>query len=222
MITIYFTRHSTSCRNLYDSLGQPALNGVNSVTFRDTPLCPDGIERIIRKRDEKRRKIGEIDATITSPLKRCIETTLMTYQNVHNRAIKPIYVMSLVMEYSAGHDSLGNSMSQICTDPTIFSYRHFPSLDFNYFMEGFQSQHFTGVNQFRPYTLEWAILDYRMNPQRSEWFFDFVRTHFQGKRIHVVTHSMFIYSIIGVIIDNYETVKVDFNTETGEIKWNKI
>lgn len=222
MITLYFTRHSISCRNLYDSIGQPSLHDVNVTTFRDTSLCPDGIERVTRKRDEKRKKMGEVDAIISSPLKRCIETTLLTYQNVKDKSVYPIYVMPLVMEYGPGPDSLGVPMNQLCSDPDVFSYRHFPSLDFTYFMEGFRSQHYPSEMQFNRYTMEWSILDYRMNPQRSEWFFDFLRTHFRGKRIHVVTHSLFIYSIIGHIPDNYDTIKMEYNPDNGEIRWNKL
>jgi broad specificity phosphatase PhoE len=220
MITIFFTRHSKSTRNLYDSNGCPPIYGVSDVSFRDTALCPDGIEKVIAKRNKKIEKMGKIDAIITSPLKRCIQTSLLTYQHI-THGIEPIYVMPLVMEYGNAHDSLGVPMRHIFNDPDIFSYRHFMALNFDYFTEGFYSNIVQNLN-FNVDTMEWTILDYRMNPLRSEWFFDFLRTHFRGKRIHVVTHSMFMYSIIGFIPDNYETVKVDYNPDTGEISWNKI
>jgi len=221
MITIYFTRHSKSCRNLYDSNGCPPIYGVSDYTFRDTSLCPDGIEKVIVKRNKLREKMGDIDAIITSPLKRCIETALLTYQNV-KQPIQPIFVMPLVMEYGNTHDCLGVPMKQIFNDPDIFSYRHFMSLNFQYFMEGFRSSVFPEQLYFHPESMEWSVLDYRMNPLRSEWFFDFLRIYFQGKKIHVITHGMFIYSILGFIPDNYQTIKVDYNPENGEIKWNKI
>lgn len=221
MITIYFTRHSKSCRNLYESNGCPPIYGVSDITFRDTALCPDGIEKVIEKRKKLKEKIGEIDATITSPLKRCIETTLLTYQHI-KQPIKPIYVMPLVMEYGNTPDCVGVPMKYIFNDPDIFSYRHFMSLNFQYFMEGFYSHVFPYPVEFNTDTIQWSVLDYRMNPQRSEWFFDFLRIYFRGKKIHVVSHGMFIHSIVGFIPDNYETIKVEYNPDNGEIKWNKI
>jgi broad specificity phosphatase PhoE len=198
------------------------MDNVNSLTFRDASLCPDGIEKVIMKRDDLRNKMGEIDVIITSPLKRCVQTTLLTYQNIQDKSIYPIYVMPLVMNYSANPDSLGIPMSQLCSDPDIFSYHNYPALEFKYFMEGFSSQYFPSSFGFNPYTMEWSISDYRMNPHRSEWFFDFVRTHFRGKRIHVMTHSQFIYSIIRYLPNNYETIKVEYNPDNGEFNWNKL
>ena len=221
MITIYFTRHSKSCHNLYEANGFPPIYGVSEYTFRDTALCPDGIEKVISKRSRVIDKIGEIDAIITSPLKRCIETTLLTYQNVKH-AIHPIHVMPLVMEYGNAMDCLGVPMRHIFNDPDIFSYRHFMALNFDYFTEAFYSNSIPHRPHFNVESMEWTVLDYRMNPLRSEWFMTFLRTHFLGKRVHVVTHGMFIYSIVGFIPDNYQTIKVDYNTESGEIKWNKL
>lgn len=222
MITIFFTRHSKSTRNLYDANGQPNINFVNDTTFRDTALCPDGIEKVIEIRGKLKEKMGKIDAILTSPLKRCIQTTLLTYQDVKEKTVYPIYVMSLLTEYSYGPDSLGVPMNQLKSDPDIFSYRHFPSLDFQYFLEGYESKHHETPMLYSGSGLEWCILDYRMNPERSRWFFDFLKIHFMGKKIHVVTHSLFIHRILGVIPDNYETIKVFYDTEHETIKWEKV
>jgi len=222
MITIFFTRHSISCRNQYDRMGNPKIKNVNDTTFHDTTLCPDGIERVIYNRKELQEKMGKIDGIITSPLKRCIETTLLTYQNDTNISFHPIYVMSLVMEYGNGPDSLGKTINQLCSDPSIFSYRHFQYLDFQYFMEGFQSRYFTHPITVNPNSMEWCVLDYRMNHQRSKWFFEFLQMHFRGKKVHVITHSWFIYSILGYVPDNYETLKVLYNPDTKEMTWSKL
>jgi broad specificity phosphatase PhoE len=222
MITIFFTRHSISCRNQYDRMGKPTIKNVNDTTFHDTPLCPDGIEKVIKNRKALLEKMGKIDEIITSPLKRCIETTLLTYQDNKNTSFYPIYVMSLVMEYSNGPDSLGKPISQICSDPSIFSYRHFQALNYQYFMEGYQSDYFSQPIQMNPHSMEWCVLDYRMNRQRSKWFFEFLKTHFRGKRIHVITHSLFIYSILGFMPDNYDTLKVLYNPDTEEITWSRL
>ena len=70
--------------------------------------------------------------------------------------------------------------------------------------------------------MEWCVLDYRMNPERTRLFFAFLKKHFRGKKIHVVTHSLFIRSVLGYIPDNYETLKVVYDTETEKIKWSKL
>ena len=222
MITIFFTRHSISTRNLYDSNGEPQLSFVNDTTFRDTALCPDGIERVIQMRGKTREKMGAVDAILTSPLKRCIQTTLLTYQDMKEKSVYPIHVMSLLTEYSYGPDSAGVPMNQLNSDPDVFSYRHFPSLNFNYFMEGYQSQFHPKPLLLNGSGMEWCVLDYRMNPERTRWFFEFLKKHFRGKKIHVVTHSLFIRSVLGYIPDNYETLKVVYDTETEKIKWSKL
>jgi broad specificity phosphatase PhoE len=203
-------------------MGRPSIPYVNDTAFRDTPLCPEGIENIIYNRKQLRNTMGAVDVIFTSPLKRCIETTLLSYQDVNTSSFQPIHTMSLLMEYSKGAESIGVPMSQMKNDPTVFCYRHYPSLDYRYFMEGFHSNHYPSNLGFNEHTLEWTILDYRSNHQRTKWFFDFVRTRFRGKRIHVVTHSMFMYSFLGFIPNNYETVRVLYNPDTGEIKWDKI
>jgi broad specificity phosphatase PhoE len=221
MITIFFTRHSKSTRNLYDANGKPILNNVTDTSFRDTALCPDGIEKVIQKREILKEEMGVIDAILTSPLKRCVQTTLLTYQDVKDKSVYPIYVMSLLMEYCSGPDSTGVPMSQLCSDPDIFSYCHFPSLNFEYLLEGYQSKNFS-KNELIDIGIEWCALDYRINTKRTKWFFEFIKKHFLDRRIHVISHGLFIYSILGQIIDNYETVKVIYNTETEKLKFYKI
>ena len=221
MITIFFTRHSKSTRNLYDGNGEPILNNVTEMSFRDTALCPDGIEKVIQKREKLKEELGVIDAILTSPLKRCVQTTLLTYQDVKDKSVYPIYVMSLLMEYSSGPDSTGVPMSQLCSDPDIFSYRHFHSLNFEYLIEGYQSKNFS-KNEFIDIGIEWCALDYRINTKRTKWFFEFIKKHFMDRRIHVISHGLFIHSVIGQIIDNYDTVKIIYNTETEKIKFYKI
>ena len=221
MITIFFTRHSKSTRNLYDANGQPILNNVTEMSFRDTALCPDGIEKVIQKREKLKEEMGVIDAILTSPLKRCVQTTLLTYQDVKDKSVYPIYVMSLLMEYCSGPDSIGVPMSQLCSDPDIFSYRHFPSLNFKYLIEGYQSKNFSKY-ELIDIGIEWCALDYRINTKRTKWFFEFIKKHFMDRRIHVISHGLFIHSILGQIIDNYETVKVIYNTETEKIKFYKV
>jgi len=221
MITIFFTRHSKSTRNLYDANGEPILNNVTEMSFRDTALCPDGIEKVIQKREKLKEELGVIDAILTSPLKRCVQTTLLTYQDVKDKSVYPIYVMSLLMEYSLGPDSTGVPMSQLCSDPDIFSYRHFHSLNFQYLMEGYQSKNFS-KNELIDIGIEWCVLDYRINTKRTKWFFEFIKKHFMDRRIHVISHGLFIHSVLGQIIDNYETVKVIYNTETEKIKFYKV
>lgn len=222
MITIFFTRHGKSCRNLYDENGKPEIKNVNDYTFRDTPLCADGLEEIIYKRKAKMQfveALGPVDCTIVSPMKRCLETALCTYQIYPLRQMYPIYVMSLVQEYGSAPDCLGKPMGEICTDPVILSYRHYTELDFTYFMEGFFGSE-TAPTKTDMSAMKWTILSYRTNYFRTQRFFEFIAARFTaGQRIHVFTHGNFIHSVVGVIPKNYETVEVHFMPVTGEINW---
>jgi broad specificity phosphatase PhoE len=207
--TVYLTRHAKSTRNYYDQHNIDFLKIPDDV-FLDTSLCPEGIESVIMKRKLLRNKIGPVDIIFTSPMKRCLQTTLLTFEDIVQQRIPGIYVMPLLTEIGTSTDCIGKHRKEIIQDPDIFEYKHYPALNFKkYFNEGI------------PNTENWINPSFLLNTQRTQQFLKFVQTHFFGKTIHVFTHSGFIYHLLGKIVDNYETIciKIDAN---HQIQWKLI
>jgi broad specificity phosphatase PhoE len=214
MITLFLTRHAKSTRNYYDE--KTTLN-MNDSIFRDCALCPEGIESIIKNRERLQGKIGNVDIILTSPMKRCIQTTLATYES-KNQKINPIYVMPLITEFGNGYDSMGKTMNEICTDPDIFEYKHFPALDFErFFSEGMSSSIHNNMNN-----LSWTNVKFLMDESRIGKFLSLLKDKFVGKRIHAFSHSGFIRKLTGCSLHNYQTICVTINTENNILSWKLI
>jgi broad specificity phosphatase PhoE len=214
MITLFLTRHAKSTRNYYDEKINP--KNINDSIFRDCALCPQGIESIIKNRDALQSKIGQVDAIMTSPMKRCIQTTLATYES-KNQKIHPIHVLPLLTEFGNRYDSTGRSMEEICTDPDIFEYKHFPALEFEQFFSEGLSHKVNSMNN-----LSWTYVNFLMDDSRITKFIRLLKENFIGKRIHAFTHHGFIKRLTGYEADNYQTICVMMDTQREVLSWKLV
>ena len=214
MITLYLTRHAKSTRNYYNENSNFTL--INDSIFRDCALCPQGIESVIKNRDTLQSKIGHIDVRLTSPMKRCIQTTLATYETKPQR-IHPIHVLPLLTEFGEGYESMGRTMNEICTDPDIFEYKHFPALEFEkFFSEGMNHNINPMTNQ------TWTNVKFVMDESRVAKFVKFLKEKFIGKRVHAFTHHGFIKRLTGYDADNYQTICVMMDTKQEVLSWKLV
>jgi broad specificity phosphatase PhoE len=214
MITLFLTRHAKSTRNYYDEKINP--KNMNDSIFRDCALCPQGIESIIKNRDILQSKIGHIEVMMTSPMKRCIQTTLATYETKNYRTPR-IHVLPLLTEFGNRSDSTGRSMEEICTDPDIFEYKHFPSLEFErFFSEGLGHKVNSMTNQ------TWTNAKFLLDDSRITKFIQLLKEKFIGKRIHAFTHHGFIKRLTGYEADNYQTICVIMDTKQEVLSWKLV
>lgn len=214
MITLFLTRHAKSTRNYYDENANS--KDINDSIFRDCALCPQGIESVIKNRDKLQSKIGRVDVMMTSPMKRCIQTTLATYET-KNQKIHPIHVLPLLTEFGNGYDSMGKSMNEICTDPDIFEYIHFPALEFErLFSEGMGHKVNSMTNN------SWTHVKFLMDDSRITKFINMLKEKFIGKRIHAFTHHGFIKKLTGYESDNYQTICVMMDTQREVLSWKLV
>ena len=214
MITIFLTRHAKSTRNYYDEKINP--KNINDSIFLDCALCPQGIESIIKNRDILQSNIGQVDVIMTSPMKRCIQTTLATYES-KNQKIHPIHVLPLLTEFGNRYDSTGHSMDEICNDPDIFEYKHFPALEFEqFFSEGLGHK----VNYMN--NLSWTYVNFIMDESRVAKFIKLLKENFIGKRIHAFTHHGFIKRLTGYEANNYQTICVMMDTQREVLSWKLV
>lgn len=214
MITLFLTRHAKSTRNYYDEKINP--RNMNDSIFRDCALCPQGIESIIKNRDQLQSKIGQVDAWMTSPMKRCIQTSLATYETKPQR-IYPIHVLPLLTEFGNRYDSMGRTMNEICTDPDIFEYKHFPALEFERFFSEGMSHKMDAMNN-----LSWTHVNFLLDDSRITKFINVLKENFIGKRIHAFTHHGFIKRLTGYDAGNYQTICVIMDTKNELLSWKLV
>lgn len=214
MITLFLTRHAKSTRNYYDEKINP--KNINDSIFRDCALCPQGIESVIKNRDTLQSRIGHVDVMMTSPMKRCIQTTLATYETKHYR-IPRIHVLPLLTEFGNRSDSTGRSMEEICTDPDIFEYKHYPDLEFErFFSEGLGHKVNSMTNQ------TWTNAKFLLDDSRITKFIQLLKEKFMGKRIHAFTHHGFIKRLTGYEANNYQTICVIMDTKQEVLSWKLV
>lgn len=204
--TLFFTRHSQSLSN---QLGSPSTIPANIQPddFIDCGLSPDGLDNVVYWRNKKLAAVGPCDFIFTSPLKRCIQTTLMTY----NKTVVtgPIYVMSLLTEFDKYADCVGRPVADIKRDLDLIAYANYSKLDFNqYLMEYNTSQRDDWFAMPFRYDLHGRIAKIR------EFF---CRPQFTGKKVHVFSHGGVIGNLCGQSVVNYQTVKIVLDQSTGEI-----
>ena len=214
MITLFLTRHAKSTRNYYDE--KINSKGINESIFRDCAVCPQGIESIIKNRNQLQSKIGHVEVIMTSPMKRCIQTSLATYETKPYQ-IPRIHVLPLLTEFGNRYDSMGRSMNEICMDPDIFEYKYFSALEFErFFSEGMSNNMDVMTN------LSWTHVNFLLDDSRITKFIHVLKKNFIGKRIHAFTHHGFIKRLIGYDADNYQTICVMMDTQREVLSWKLV
>ena len=218
MITLFLTRHAKSTRNYYDEKGSINHNyNITENTFHDTALCPEGIESVILQRQKLQENIGSVDFIMTSPMKRCIQTCLATYEK--KSYLPPIYVFPLLTEFGNRPDSIGKSMIEISSDPDIFEYNHYKSLDFqSIFLESVPITNPVDVMK----NTSWMDSKFLLDSSRIHKFVSFLKKNFLGKKIHAFTHSGFIKHFLGINANNYQTFCVVIDTINNKFTWEHV
>lgn len=202
-VTLYFTRHAQSLSN---QLASKMPENITSDDFIDCGLSPDGLDSVVYWRNKKLGAIKDCDYIFSSPLKRCLQTALMTYNKTS--VTVPIYVMSLLTEFDKYADCVGRPIASIQRDLDLVAYANFGQLDFNkFFME---------YNNCDP--LEWYALSFRydLHGRLAKLREFFCCEQFTGKKIHVFSHGGVIGNLCHSGIVNYQTVKMVLNQTTGD------
>ncbi len=204
IVTIYLTRHAESTANYNSKF--PNEN-IPSEKFKNSGLSPYGLDSVVYWRNQKLEQMNNVDYIFTSPLKRALETCLMTY-NVKN-INKPIYVLSLLTEFCENIDCEGDKIPDIKTDLDIACYINSCNLDFDkYFW----------LNNPNKDTGDWSKLDFRYDLYgRTDNFFELIKNDdFTDKTIAIYAHGGIVSSFLKIGAENYQTFKFKFNQVTGE------
>lgn len=204
IVYVFITRHAQSTWNYYHSNHNP---NIDKNIFTNSALTSHGIEDIINKRDRKLLTLANTDFIFTSPLKRSIETCLLTY----NKAIlnRNIYILSLLTELDTSCDNDGIFIEDILRDPDIVTCTNFSKLDTEYlFLANPNTENG-----------EWWNIEFRQNVQKriSDLFIFLSDSKFTGKNVSLFSHNGFIANIIGNYVDNYQTVSFILNQEDRTI-----
>lgn len=193
-VIIYLTRHAQSCANYHFLFPNKNINPIDHI---DTPLSPEGIEQVILNRDN----LVDIncDVIFCSPLKRCIQTCLQTYNK--KDIVKNIYLTSILTECDDNYECQGRTIDEINKDIDLVYYKHFHQINYKYFWFG------------NPNSNNWSEPSFRIDvSRRVKSFFKLMSSpEFTGKKIHVFTHAGFIFNSIGNNVSNYSTVKLIYN-----------
>jgi broad specificity phosphatase PhoE len=205
-VIIYFTRHAESIANRNSARPHPNLK---PHAFLDATLSGNGYAQVIENRAKKLEQIGKADFIFCSPLKRAIQTCLLTYNT--NQIDSNIYLLPLLMEFDKTFECEGVPVPQLLSDPELLTYENSTKLNCDYFW----------TSNPNKTTGEWYNLDFRYNLHgRIEQFFQLLKNkEFTNKTLHVYSHAGFIGNIPGFNqnIHNYHTVKVTFNQDTNDL-----
>lgn len=206
IVMLYLTRHGESIGNYYhtNSSQKPHLRQDYLIRKHESSfaLTPNGIMDILKRKENKLNLVNNVDYIFTSPLKRAIQTCLYT----HTRMDYPIYVLSLITEY----DSIGEKIENIKKDVDLFCFQNFENIDFN--------TYFGAYNRHHPFGEWWKheFICQENLPRRINLFKEFLKNPlFTNKTLSFYTHAGFILGIFGICVNNYDTIRVCFNQETG-------
>ena len=206
VVTVYLTRHAESTAHRNGVNPQPNLKG--EMTFINAGLSSVGYEQIIKTRQSKLEKIGTADYIFCSPLKRAMQTCLLTYNETNVNC--PIYLMSLLTEFDKTPECEGVPVISILKDPELMTYKNSALINLDYFWLYNDNNKVTG--EWYNNTFRWDLYN------RISKFFEFMKLDkFTGKVIHVYSHAGFIGNVNNIKrgINNYQTVKVVYNQETA-------
>lgn len=203
IVTCLLTRHGQSTSNYQSEHPNP---NVSLEKFRNAGLSPYGMDSISYWRNDKLSKMGNIDYIFTSPLKRAIETCLLTH--IHS-ANKPVYVMSLLTEFGGG-DSEGDYVHNIKTDVDIITFPNYNKLEFD--------KYFWVDNPHQASGIWWEVSFRDDLYNRMNKFKEFLKNpEFTNKSIAMYAHGGIFGALLGIGAYNYQTTKFKYNQETGEI-----
>lgn len=197
IVKLYIIRHSTSLANALNSM-YPASDELMFKCY-NAPLAPTGYELIINTRSKKQEYA--VDFIMSSPMKRAIQTCLLTYNNVEIKM--PIYLVSLLLEFDKYPDCEGTPIKNIMSDPDLLAYKNFDKLNMEYFWNGNPNAH----NGF------WWDYEFRHDiANRMQKFRELLcEEKFSGKTIAVYTHSGVFGGLFNTNVHNYQGVYVEYD-----------
>src|SRR5258706_8103611 len=138
-VKIYLIRHAQSTANFYAQkiLGDDNYifgSNVNRLhedqKFINAGLSPMGFQSVITQRESLLKKINDADILFCSPIKRSLQTCLLTYQS--QQLNQNIYLLSLLTEFGDSLENNGVFIDVIQQDPDIISFDHSKKCDYTY------------------------------------------------------------------------------------------
>ena len=204
-VTIILVRHAESTANYYIR----EINKAEKICvpqFRNAGLSPKGFEAVIQSRHNL--NVIPVDYILCSPLKRALQTCLLTY-NTDSDFNNHIHVCPLIMEHHNYIENKGIEVSEIQSDPDIMCYKNFSKLEWDrYFWFGLTEP-----------KIKWWKYNFRNNiEQRIQLFKDMLKDPmFTDKIIMVYTHWGFINKLLGICPENYESIVITFDQDSGDI-----
>ncbi len=198
IVTIYLTRHAQSTWNYIHANGIQ----IDNAKMKNSALSTSGFESIVLHRQSKLKH--NIDYIFTSPLKRAIETCLLTYNTVDTK--NPIYVTPFLVEHSDTIDCAGISVDEMKTDVDILTYRNYKKLDYETYFPKDENK-------------DWSNINFRMDSDKR--VADFLKIlssdKFTNKTVGVFSHHNFIAHFTGLYIENYKTIRFKYDQDTHAI-----
>jgi broad specificity phosphatase PhoE len=204
-VTVYLTRHAQSTANFNLSKSNPESEKLEK--FTNSGLSPLGIIDVVKNRTEHLSNVGKVDYIFSSPLKRAIETCLLTHIDSLDQ---PVYVMALVTEFADNPDCTGDYIESIKSDVDITSFPNCEKLDFEIY--------FWKNNPHRE-SGKWWELSFRYDLHgRVGKLIEFLKNpEFTGKTVSIFAHCGVVSALLGFGIQNYKTVKFEMCQKTGTI-----
>ena len=118
--------------------------------------------------------------------------------------------MALLTEFDKTPECEGVPIPILLKDAELMTYKNSRQMNFDFMWKN---------NPYKT-TGEWYHVSFRWDLyERIKKFFEFMKDdRFSGKTVHVYTHGGFVGNIpsINTGIYNYQTVKLEYNQETGE------
>jgi len=168
--------------------------------YRNAGLSVNGFQQVFDKKGSILDVVKDSDIIITSPIKRAMQTCLLTYNDY--LIDKSVYVMPLVTETSDSVENKGIWLPHIINNPDTICYRNSDKLDYKYFW-------------FSNYNAKWWCSSFRNNVDyRIKEFKKFLKQpEFTNKQVTIYTHWGFINCLTGLDIKNYDYVKLVYNQD---------
>lgn len=228
IVTAIFIRHALSLANVFKK--EHKKNPTDN-SYINSGLHEDGLKQISKNRDKIISHIQGYDVVITSPIRRAMQTCLLSLPEDFSKTKKYIYTCPLFSEMENLIENKGVSNDVIKVDEDVCSLPNFDKVSFYkfYYEYGWKTIFHKGWKKNPALIQSIGLLNNPWEGEINETFTDrenrvklikdfLSDNYFTGKKIVVFTHWGVIKALTGKVVNNLGIVKITFNQNTKSIQ----
>jgi broad specificity phosphatase PhoE len=218
MITVNLVRHGISIANEHTNYTgkNPSFE---QIEYRDPKLSSIGIINLIKKKDHIKNLICNSQLFLVSPLKRAMQTFLITY---NDDIIPPVYLCPLVSELNNNIiENFGSELEQIKKDYDLVKLNNH-KINFNEHLFSDAENYFYYFGWKQNNTDIWSdrkpiiISEYN---ERIDAFMNLMNELYNGGiyNITIFTHYEFIRILTNITAKNLDVIECKINISTKKV-----